>query len=93
MAISTGSGRIWLWEMYIQKVLDSPIIGYGLGVIPVGAHEAMSARTHNFIFSALIGTGFLGLSIFLVFLVKLGSELIISRRKKNQCFFQRNFKL
>jgi O-antigen ligase len=80
--IATGGGRADIWNFYIARIADSPIWGYGLGVLPTKGGRAMAALSHNFVFSILIGTGFLGLTIFLIFAVKLAAELIRSFRRK-----------
>lgn len=90
-AIETLGGRTMAWSYYAEKIAASPFLGYGLGVSPIGVEDVIGsgigvspteddevgvAYSHNFVISILIGTGFLGFSVFLVFLAKLALELI-----------------
>lgn len=94
-AIDTLGGRTMAWSYYIEKIAASPFLGYGLGVSPIGVEDVLGsgiggsqsgddevgvAYSHNFVISILIGTGFIGFSVFLVFLVKLAAELISTLR-------------
>jgi O-antigen ligase len=80
--ILTAGGRADVWRFYAAKIAESPIWGYGLGVLPTKEGSALAVLSHNFVFSILIGTGFLGFTIFLIFLLKLAAELIRSLRRK-----------
>lgn len=89
--IETLGGRTIAWTYYAERIANSPIWGYGLGVVPSGkgaVFEAYSkggvgaAYSHNFVLSILIGTGFLGLFVFIFFPLKLARELKRSLRRK-----------
>ncbi len=70
-AIETASGRTLIWDFYWQKFLQSPILGYGFGIISGGRDKAFAALSHNSLFTVLIGTGSVGLAFFGVFAAKL----------------------
>ena len=69
--LETATGRIFIWKLYWRKFLQSPILGYGFGVISGGRDKVFAALSHNSFFSALIGTGSAGLVFFGVFAAKL----------------------
>ena len=81
-SIETFGGRTMAWDYYKEKIAESLLLGYGLGVSPIYGERAGAVYSHNFVISILIGTGFLGLSIFFVFIVKLGAELIRTLRSR-----------
>jgi len=80
--ISSLGGRTITWEYYLARIAASPIWGYGLGVSPTRGGGAWMAYSHNFIISILIGTGFLGLTVFLIFGFRFAMELVRSFKKK-----------
>ena len=80
--ILTYGGRVAIWKFYAARIAESPIWGYGLGVLPTKGARVMASLSHNFVFSILIGTGFLGFTIFLVFAVKLALEVTRSLKRK-----------
>ena len=75
-AIETATGRTMLWQMLWRKFLDSPYIGYGFGVISGGRDRAFVALSHNSLFTVLIGTGIVGLFLFLIFALSLWRSAI-----------------
>jgi O-antigen ligase len=81
-AIETLGGRMMTWNYYYERIADSPLLGYGLGVTPTAGGWIWMTYSHNFVISILMGTGLLGLSIFFVFLIKLAAELIRALRSK-----------
>ncbi len=70
-AIETASGRTLIWDLYWHKFLQSPILGYGFGVISGGRDRAFAALSHNSLFTVLIGTGSVGLALFGMFVLRL----------------------
>ena len=74
--LETASGRIIMWELYWDKFLQSPILGYGFGVISGGRDKAFAVLSHNSFFSALIGTGSVGVAFFGMFAAKLWGTTI-----------------
>jgi len=64
------SGRTAIWEQTWQLAKESPIYGYGYRMhqFSLGARTGKVQRgTHNLFLSVLLGSGFLGLSLFLCF--------------------------
>lgn len=80
--IATLGGRTKTWTYYAARIAESPLWGHGLGVSPTKGGGVWMAYSHNFILSILIGTGFLGLTIFIFFPFKLAVELIRSSKRK-----------
>lgn len=70
-AIETATGRTMIWELYWHKFLQSPILGYGFGIISGGRDKAFAALSHNSLFTVLIGTGSVGLALFGLFSLRL----------------------
>ena len=69
--LETASGRSLIWELYWGKFLQSPILGYGFGIISGGRDKAFAALSHNSLFTVLIGTGSVGLTLFGMFSLRL----------------------
>lgn len=69
--MATASGRTLIWELYWRKFLQSPILGYGFGIISGGRDRAFAALSHNALFTVLIGTGSAGLALFGLFAARL----------------------
>jgi O-antigen ligase len=68
---ATLSGRTLIWDELFRFVKQSPLIGHGFAVLSTGRGQVFSSQPHNSVFSILLGTGFIGLSIVIAFLVKL----------------------
>ena len=79
-AIETLGGRMMVWNYYYERIADSPLLGYGLGVSPTTGGWVWMTYSHNFVISILMGTGLLGFFIFFLFLIKLAAELIRALR-------------
>jgi len=69
--IETAHGRTLIWKLYWHKFLQSPILGYGFGIISGGRDKALAALSHNSLFTVLIGTGSVGLMMFGLFAARL----------------------
>jgi O-antigen ligase len=74
--IGTMKGRLPMWQMLWEYVLESPIVGHGFAVLTSGRSGAFAADPHNSIFSILLGTGFLGLATFFVLALRLARETL-----------------
>lgn len=77
-ALETASGRTLIWELYWYKFLQRPLLGHGFGVISSGRDAAFAARSHNSLFTVLIGTGLIGLLFFAIFSIRLWWDALIS---------------
>jgi O-antigen ligase len=77
--IASASGRLDILEYYKQRIIGSPFIGYGFGVIETGKGTLRPGLTHNAILSVLVGTGLLGVIFYGTFLMRLGIEFIRAR--------------
>lgn len=72
-SIETGTGRVGMWQHYLNGFLQRPLLGYGF---PSGEKEAyrfgwmITSSSHNMIISVAINTGIIGLLLFLAFLTK-----------------------
>jgi O-antigen ligase len=74
--ITTMTGRIPMWQMLWVHVMQSPIIGHGFAILTSNRYGVFAADPHNSIFSILLGTGFLGLSTFLLLALRLSKEIL-----------------
>jgi O-antigen ligase len=74
--IATMRGRLPMWEMLWGYVIERPIVGHGFAIITSGRSGAFAADPHNSLFSILLGTGFLGLTTFLFFVVRFARETL-----------------
>lgn len=72
-SIKTGHGRTAMWQYYINGILEKPLFGYGF---PTGEKEGfrygfgLTNSSHNMLISVAINTGFVGLLLFLIFVLK-----------------------
>jgi hypothetical protein len=73
--VMNAHGRKLLWENYLEISSESPLVGYGftMGAREAGAHYTTHA--HNAFFGALLGVGWIGIGIWVCFIVKLLTEL------------------
>jgi O-antigen ligase len=73
--IISMSGRTYLWEQYKEMIAESPFYGGGFAI---GSRLAdfYAGSTHNFIYSILLGTGLLGMIVFIIYLIRLIYEAI-----------------
>ncbi|MEF1173961.1 O-antigen ligase family protein, partial [Vibrio sinaloensis] len=87
--ILTFTGRTFIWPAVIEKILDQPLFGYGLGVTSIALPELSyvigytPAHAHNLVLQAtfslgLIGGGMCVLLLIFNFLVKKPNKLAIS---------------
>lgn len=58
------SGREKMWGEFVNSILNSPILGYGLGV-DYGAIADIEYSTHNLYLAILLQQGLLGLFLFI----------------------------
>jgi hypothetical protein len=74
-SLSHMTGRKLLWNDYMVASGEKPLLGYGFAI---GAREVGSiytTNTHNSFFAALMGMGWVGVAIWIVFFCKLAFEL------------------
>lgn len=74
--LSSMTGRKILWTDYWAASQKRPLLGYGfaMGAREVGAIYA--TNTHNVFFAALLGVGWVGVTLLGLFIVSLALELI-----------------
>jgi O-antigen ligase len=73
--ISTMSNRLELWQVYMEQIKESPILGYGFAVIARLADTTYETNTHNFVLAVLGGTGAVGMFIILIWVGWLFKEI------------------
>lgn len=95
------SGREKMWGQFVDSILNSPILGYGLGV-DYGVIADIEYSTHNLYLAILLQQGLLGLFlfIFLMYYVYIKSIKQHSDQSRNFIFLivpvillQQNFEL
>lgn len=62
-SINNLTGRLSLWADYWDLFLDSPFWGYGFAVANRISTKYYATNAHNSIFSVVLGTGIVGISI------------------------------
>lgn len=71
--VQTMTGRVWLWDMYIDQYLEEPLLGLGFAVMSrVAKHYTTSA--HNGYLGALFGAGLLGAVFYVAALLRFAGE-------------------
>ncbi|GIT98464.1 O-antigen ligase [Sulfurovum sp. TSL1] len=79
-----SSGRTTIiWPFTIEKIMDSPILGYGINtykMLAVGTPSVYHAGVHNLTLEFLLYTGIIGFSIFL-YLIIITLKESFSKRK------------
>jgi O-antigen ligase len=75
-AITTMSGRIHMWQIFLELVQKSPIYGHGFAVLSTGRGGVFASDPHNSLFSILLGTGALGMATFLLYALRLIYEIL-----------------
>lgn len=78
-----GHGRKMLWENYLEVSGESPLVGFGfaMGAREVGAYY--KTNTHNTFFAALLGMGWIGVGVWVLFIGSFLSELFQYRHSSN----------
>jgi O-antigen ligase len=74
--IYTMTGRLQMWEMFFDLISQSPIIGHGFAVLSTGRGQVFADDPHNSIFSVLLGTGLIGLTVVLIYFFRLLREFL-----------------
>jgi O-antigen ligase len=81
--LMTGSGRLYLFTIFFQMIIDKPFLGWGYGVMAreVGNYYSilLTTNTHNSFISILGSVGLLG---FLLFLFSLYNIFVQAREYK-----------
>jgi O-antigen ligase len=81
-AVKTLTGRTHLWELYLPRFLDSPLLGEGYAVSS-RLSDLYTTNTHSSPVSVLMGLGVVGGAVFVVWLIALLGEnarAVIKRR-------------
>ncbi len=77
--IVTLRGRTHLWDTYFSLFYDKPILGYGFAVVSrMGSYfgAISTTNTHNGFLEVLLGTGILGMSLFVLWMLRLSGEIM-----------------
>lgn len=78
-SISTMTGRMGLWEVYIQKIEEKPFFGWGFAII-ARISEHATTNTHNSLLSILTGVGGIGMSFFIFFIIATVRSIFINKK-------------
>ena len=76
--------RTSIWKTVINSIIPSmPLLGYGSGnaYLIVGEYLGKPMSSHNLLFDILLQYGYLGIVVFLIFLLSITSFLIKNKRK------------
>lgn len=73
-ALQSLTGRVWLWDIFINNYLDEPLLGSGFAVIP-RLSEHYTTNAHNGYLGALLGAGLLGAVFYVGALLRFAGEL------------------
>lgn len=78
---SSGSNRVYLWQVAIEKIAQKPFFGYGLGESPYIISKEIIEKlgSHNTYLTIIFEAGLMSFIPFVVFIVLLW-------RKKKQCY-------
>lgn len=83
--IQTMTGRTHLWSVYLDMFLREPLVGYGFSVSSrLGSMFGTVSTTnaHNGFFEVVLGTGVIGATVFVIWMVKLGLDIIIVKKSE-----------
>jgi O-antigen ligase len=71
------TGRVAIWEFSLQKILESPIVGWGgnSSLVLLTQHQLVGS-THNALLSMLLSVGLIGTLPIMVVLVRLGIDFV-----------------
>ena len=76
MEIESLRGRIYLWQHAFMIFKLNPMFGQGFGVVSSHSENLIASHLHNSIIGALVGTGVFGTLLFLLYLIRLGYEIV-----------------
>lgn len=79
---ATGSGRFELWEYSLNKISESPLIGFGINQSRTLFTEREYASSHNNILEMGLSLGYIGSLVYIVFLLSLLKSTFSFSRKK-----------
>lgn len=77
----TGSGRFELWEYSLNKISESPFIGFGINQSRTLFTEREYASSHNNILEMGLSLGYIGCLVYIVFLLTLLKSTFSFSRK------------
>jgi O-antigen ligase len=80
--IMTLTGRTHLWKIYMEMFLEHPFIGNGFAASTRLA-KLYTTNTHNGFISVALGTGFAGLTIFLIGVFRIIKASFINYKKQS----------
>ncbi|USL25725.1 O-antigen ligase family protein [Priestia megaterium] len=81
----TFTGRTYLWDIALNKIRDSWLVGYGRGNSVISSNSYMLSNhlneVHNGVLELLLSIGFFGLALFVLILLLVKNQL--NRYKKH----------
>jgi len=74
------SGRTGLWSLYMNQIMQHPLLGAGFDMLPrlVG----FASNSHNAFIAVLGGTGFTGLILIMIWIARLFNETLTAIRTR-----------
>lgn len=78
---ATGSGRFELWEYSLNKISESPLVGFGINQSRTLFTEREYASSHNNILEMGLSLGYIGCLVYIVFLLSLLKSTFSFSRK------------
>ena len=76
MEIESLRGRIYLWQHAFMIFKMNPLFGQGFGVVTSQTENLIASHLHNSIVGALVGTGIFGTFFFMLYIIRLGLEIV-----------------
>jgi O-antigen ligase len=76
MQIESLQGRIYLWQHALEIFKMNPLLGQGFGIVSRQGEHLGFGHLHNSIAAALVGTGIFGTILFVLYIIRIGWEII-----------------
>ncbi|MBW2011405.1 MAG: O-antigen ligase family protein [Deltaproteobacteria bacterium] len=80
--IETLGGRLPMWENLVEVARERLYLGHGFAVISTGRGNVFASRPHNSLFSILLGTGVMGMLVFLFYALRLLKEVFVTSTRR-----------
>lgn len=79
--VDNGANRLEIWEYAIEKILQHPILGYGVGstVSVLGVINGAPRGAHNLFIALSLEFGILGTALFVLFLYSIYKKLFLNK--------------